>query len=84
MGHYRKLYEKIKRNPKDVNFKDLDKLLRKVGGFERRNPKGGSSHYTYFHPDLKEIITVPKDKPLKPFYVKRAMQAFEHIQEEFD
>ncbi|MFU0799132.1 MAG: Addiction module toxin, HicA family [Xylanivirga thermophila] len=83
MSHYKKLYDKIKNNPKNVDFKDIDKLLTKVGGFTRRNPKGGSSHYTYSHPDLPNIITIPKDKPLKPIYVKNALEAFEMVKEEF-
>ena len=32
MSHYKKLYEKIKNNTKDVSFEELDKLLTKVGG----------------------------------------------------
>ena len=83
MSHYKKLYEKIKNNTKDVSFEELDKLLTKVGGFIRRNPKGGSSHYTYSHPDLVDIITIPKDKPVKPIYVKKALIAFDIVKEEF-
>ena len=46
-----KLYERIANNPKDVNYEDLDKLLKKKG-FTRRQPSGGSSHYIYYHPEL--------------------------------
>lgn len=83
MAHYKKLYEKIKNNPKHVSFEDIDKLLTKVGGFTKRAPRGGSSHYTYSHPDLEDIITVPKDRPVKPIYIKRALRAFEIVREEF-
>jgi len=75
MGHYQKLFEKLKNNPKDATFEELDKLLTQVGGFTRRAPGSGSSHYTYSHPDLKDIITVVKNKPVKPVYVKRALEA---------
>ena len=77
MGHYQKLYEKIKRNPKDVRFEDIDKLLQKMGGFERRN--NGTSHFHYSHPDLKELVTIPKDKPIKPVYIKNALEKFESV-----
>ena len=83
MPHYKKLYEKIKNNPRDVRFEVIDKLLTKVGGFTRRNPGGGSSHYTYSHPDSEDIITIPKDKPIKPIYIKKALRAFEIANEDF-
>jgi predicted RNA binding protein YcfA (HicA-like mRNA interferase family) len=83
MSHYKKLYEKIKNNPKDVSFDEIDKLLTKIGGFTRRNPSKGSSHYTYSHPDLMDIITIPKDKPIKTVYIKRALKVFETVKDEF-
>lgn len=83
MSHYKKLYRKIKNNPKDVSFEYMDKLLTKVGGFTRRNPRGGSSHYTYSHPDLMDIITIPKDKPIKSVYIKKALNAFDIVKGEF-
>lgn len=79
MSHYEKLYEKIKNNPKDISFNEIDKLLTKMGNFSRRNPRGGSSHYTYSHPDLREIITIPKNRPVKAVYIKKALAAFEMV-----
>lgn len=81
MSVYNKLYLKIKNNPKDVSFKEIDKLLTKAGGFTRRNPKGGSSHYTYSHCDLSKIITIPKNKPVKPIYIKKALRAFDMVKD---
>lgn len=83
MSHYRKLYNKMKNNPKNVSFEDIDKLLTKVGGFNRSNPKGGSSHYTYSHPDLDDIMTIPKDRPVKAFYVKRALKYLDMVNKDF-
>lgn len=79
MGHYKKLYEKIKNNPRNVSFDEIDKLLCQIGGFSRRNPRSGSSHYTYSHRDLIQIITIPKDKPIRAHYIKEALEAFEMI-----
>lgn len=39
MAHYKKLYEKIRNNPKDVSFQDIDKLLTKIGGFTKEVQK---------------------------------------------
>lgn len=83
MGHYHKLYEKMKNNPKDVCFDDIDKLLTKIGGFTRREPGSGSSHYTYSHPDIEDILTIVKDKPVKTVYVKRALIMLDSVIEEF-
>jgi len=79
MGRYEKLYEKIKNNPRNVSFEEIDKLLCQIGGFSRRTPRSGSSHYTYSHPDLIQIITIPKDRPIKACYIKVALEAFEMI-----
>ena len=46
MSKLKKLYEKIKNNPKSVSFDELDKVLR-AAGFEKRRPRGGSSHHIY-------------------------------------
>ena len=81
MGHYFKLYKSIKNNPYDVRFEEIDKLLTKVGGFEVRND--GSSHYIYYHPDWPDNISVPKDRPVKPIYIKRALRAFDFVNPNF-
>ena len=83
MSVYNKLYQKIKNNPKNVSFNELDKLLTRFGGFKRRNPRGGSSHYTYSHSDLSEIITIPKSRPVKPIYIKKALRAIDMVKDDF-
>lgn len=83
MSHYKKLYNKMKNNPRYIRFQSIDKLLTKKGGFIRRNPVSGSGHYTYSHPDLVDIITIPKDKPIKPIYIKKALEAFDIVKEDF-
>lgn len=80
MTKFDKLYAKIVRNPKNVNFDELDKLLRRYG-FECRQPSKGSSHYNYYHPDLPELITIPYDRPIKAVYVKEAIKALKKLQE---
>lgn len=79
MAKYKKLYEKIVRNPKDVDFEELDKLLR-LYGFICRQPRKGSSHYTYYHPRLEEILTIPKNRPVKAVYVRKALEAIKNLE----
>lgn len=67
-----KLVEKVLRNPKDVDFDDLHRLL--IGfGFECRQPGSGSSHYIFRKPGQKPI-TVPKNKPVKKVYVTNVIR----------
>jgi predicted RNA binding protein YcfA (HicA-like mRNA interferase family) len=55
-----KLLQRVRNNPKGVRFEELDALLTQFG-FERRQPKGGSSHYVYRHGAT--MITVARHKP---------------------
>jgi len=75
-----KLYARIVNNPKDVNYKELDKLLLKYG-FERSNPGSGSSHYTYRHPQLVDILTIPFKRPVKAIYVQQAIAAIKQLEQ---
>lgn len=70
MSRRRKLFDEICRNPKNVRFEDLDRVLQ-LYGFEVRQPSGGSSHYIYKRTGCA-ILTVPRHKPVKEVYVKRA------------
>ena len=54
---------------KTITFAELRSVLLRLG-FEQRDPR--SSHYTFAHPRVRSILTVPKRKPLKPIYVKKA------------
>ncbi|PKO22965.1 MAG: toxin HicA [Chloroflexi bacterium HGW-Chloroflexi-1] len=57
MSKQEKLLEKIRNNPKGVRFEELDLLLT-WHGFERRQPRRGSSHYVYTRDGY--LITVVK------------------------
>ena len=61
MGHYKKLYDKLKNSPSNIRFEELEVLMTKIGGFDVRNE---ASHYTFSHPDLPDIITVKKESKL--------------------
>ena len=38
-------------------------------GYEIKQPKGGSSHYSFVKPGCSRIVT-PRHKPIKKVYVK--------------
>jgi len=66
-----KLADKILRNPKDVDFGELSRLLEGFG-FECRQPRGGSSHYV-FRKLGRMPISVPKNKPVNRKYITQVI-----------
>lgn len=80
MTQFDKPYGQIVNNPRDVNFKDLDKLLRWFG-FNCRQSGKGSSHFTYYHPELPDILPIPKERPIKAVYVKQAITLIQKLKE---
>jgi len=84
MGHYKKLYKKLKNSPKDVMFDDLEKLMTRAGGFTSITGKG--DHYVFSHPELERQISVDcngKHRPLLPVYVKKSIKAFDEVNPDF-
>ena len=71
MSKHDKTLARLLRGTSDASFsfEDLRRVLLHLG-FEQRAPRG--SHYTFAHPDVPSILTVPKRKPLKPVYVRKA------------
>ena len=81
MSQIKKLYNKLNRKPtpRDVEFEELDRLL-KYFGFDRRQPSRGGSQYIYTHKELNEFqVTVAKDNPVKPPYVRNAITAINKL-----
>lgn len=66
-----KLAESVLRNPKDVDFNDLCRLLEGFG-YECRQPRGGSSHYIFRRPGSMPI-SVPRNKPVNRKYVEQVI-----------
>ena len=60
LSKLKKLLKRIKNNPRQVRFEELDKILLHYG-FSKRQPSGGSSHYTYKLGESR--LTVPFKKP---------------------
>ncbi len=70
MGQKEELLEQLRRNPTNVRFEDLDRLLRAYG-WECRSPRGGS-HYFYKRKGCRPL-SVPRHRPVKSHYVKEAI-----------
>lgn len=80
MTKRQKRLERIRDNPKNVRFEDLDQLLFDYG-FTRRQPRGGSSHYIYARDKLR--LTIPMNRPyLKEVYVRNVLKLLDEIENE--
>jgi predicted RNA binding protein YcfA (HicA-like mRNA interferase family) len=79
-----KLLERIKNNPKDVKFSEVKKLLKDIG-FNERQPRGGSSHYIYYHESLDRIVVLAKGtKRLPEYQVKDALRAMQVLERGYE
>jgi len=75
LSKLKKLLERIRNNPKNVRFEELDKILIHYG-FTKRQSSGGSSHYYYTKGE--KLLSVPFHKPhIKVIYVERAIELLE-------
>jgi len=75
LGKLEKLFQKIKNNPRQVRFEELDKILIR-SGFERKQPSSGSSHFVYTKGNAQ--ISVPKHQPhILTCYVQAAIKILE-------
>jgi len=66
-----KLLKAMKNNPKDVRFEDLKKLLI-FYGYEAHN--SGGSHWVFRKKGCSDEV-VPYKKPIKAYYVIRALKS---------
>ena len=73
MSKLEKLLQRIKNNPKNVRFEELDKILVNAE-YERTQPRRGSSHFIYRKLG-REPITIPYRKPfVHEVYVQKVIR----------
>ncbi len=77
MSQLEKLLQRIRNNPRTVTFEELDKILRK-NGYERRQPGGGSSHYTYRKKGKLPLTVLKKSPYVKEEYVKQVIEVLDN------
>jgi predicted RNA binding protein YcfA (HicA-like mRNA interferase family) len=71
----RRLYEDIKRNPKNVRFKEICKVA-EAFGFIMRTGKG--SHHIFTRPGVEELLNFQNVKgKAKPYQVKQLIKIIE-------
>ncbi len=71
----RKIYEELKKNPKNVRFEDFCKAL-KAFGFKYRGGRG--SHRVFVKEGIREILTIQHVKcRVKSYQVKQFLKIIE-------
>ena len=78
MSKIEKLRKKMQNNPKDWRIEDVEKLARAYG-FAWEEGKG--SHKNFYHKKLRNILTIPCKRPIKPTYIKQLLELIEEIEE---
>ena len=69
--------EKLKSNPQKIRFEEVDKVLLSTG-FTKRQPRRGSSHFTYTLNDI--MITIPYKKPyIKSRYIREVVDLLDKL-----
>ena len=67
MSQWDKLIDEILKEDPHLRFEDLCKALEKMG-YKARQPRGGSSHYTFRKAGCMPI-TIPKHYPINKAYI---------------
>lgn len=65
-----KLVQKMRRNPQGWRIEELQAVANETG-MEWRRPGRGGSHVIFSAPGVREIVSVPSKRPIKPVYIKQ-------------
>lgn len=71
-----KSLEAMRANPLDWRIGDLEKLA-VAFGLNVRKP--GGSHVLFTHPQIREALSVPARRPIKPVYVKAFVRLIDRV-----
>jgi predicted RNA binding protein YcfA (HicA-like mRNA interferase family) len=71
--------KKIARNPKNVRFEDLRRVLEDYD-FELKRTKGSHHSFVGYVGDQKVLVVIPYQRPLKEVYVKKVLAILDEIE----
>lgn len=70
---------RMRNNPQgDWTLTDVEAVCRQAG-LRCAPPTGGGSHWKVSHPALRDILTIPARRPIKPVYVRRLVRMVEEL-----
>jgi predicted RNA binding protein YcfA (HicA-like mRNA interferase family) len=76
MSKREKRLARLRRNPNDVSFDQLRRVLEDYG-FEYRQTEGSHYHFSYTLGGATKVYSVPFRRPVKDVYVKRALKVID-------
>jgi hypothetical protein len=65
-----KILQQMRKNPVGWRIEDLQAAA-EVSFVEWRRPGRGGSHIIFSAPGVREIVSVPAKRPIKPIYIKK-------------
>lgn len=68
MANAAKLLDQMRTNPRDWRIEDIATVC-EAFGIACTAPRKGS-HYKVKHSDVREILTIPSHRPVKPVYIR--------------
>ena len=76
MGASEKTLAKMKRNPRDWRIEDVVAVAKKYDLLIRAQ---GGSHYVFGFPGIRDSVTIPAARPIKPVYIKRLVELIDKV-----
>jgi hypothetical protein len=67
-----KTLQKMRANQSGWRIEELFRVA-EGNGVEWRRPRGGRSHVIFSAPGVREIVSVPAKRPIKPIYVRHLL-----------
>lgn len=82
MSSWDKLLKRFLELDHDIRFEEIVKVMKEYG-YEIKQPKGGSSHYSFVKSGCNRIV-IPRHKPIKKVYVKMIKKVIEEEMKEYE
>ena len=71
--------DRMRSNPAgDWTIDDVEAVCREFG-IRCTAPSGGGSHYKVSHPLRRDILTIPRRRPVKPVYIRKLVRFIEAV-----
>ena len=70
--------EKMRRNPRDWRIEDVVAVAKKHNLLIRAQ---GGSHYVFGFPGVRDSVTIPAHRPIKPIYIKHFVELIDKVKE---